>query len=85
MVEKYRETSEAYKMNSKAINELTTEAHEIICNIRDAAIEGEITWQQRNELLRLVYEDVNSKIQLAINLLHDWTGKYYDGDMPTAG
>ena len=72
-------------MNSKAIRELETEAHEIICNIRDAAREGEITWEQRNDLLRLVYEDVNAKLQLAINLLRDWTGKYYGGDMPTAG
>lgn len=71
-------------MNSKAINELETEVHEIICNIRDAAQNGDITWEQRNELLRLVYQDVNDKLQLAINLLHDWTGKYYSNEMPLA-
>ena len=72
-------------MNSKAITELETEAHEIICNIRDAAREGEITWEQRNELLRIVYQDVNGKLRLACNMLYYWTGKYYGGDMPTAG
>jgi hypothetical protein len=57
---------------------------ELIRNIRDAVRNGEITWQQRDELLRLAYDDVNSKLSLAANLLHDWTGKY-DGGMPTAG
>ena len=71
-------------MNSKAITELETEAHEIICNIRDAARNGDITWSQRDELLRLVYQDVNDKLQLAVNLLHDWTGKYYSDDFPLA-
>ena len=71
-------------MNSKAIRELETEAHEIICNIRDAARNGDITWEQRNELLRIVYQDVNDKLQLAVNLLHDWTGKYYSDEMPLA-
>ena len=35
---------------------------------------GEITWQQREDLLTLVYQDENTKLQLAANLLHDWTG-----------
>jgi len=69
---------------SNAINQLTAEANEIIRNICDAVRNGEITWQQRDELLRLVYEDVNPKLQLAASLLHDWTGKY-GGDTPTAG
>jgi hypothetical protein len=71
-------------MNSKAIRELEAEAHEIICNIRDAARNGDITWSQRDELLRIVYEDVNGKLKLAAGLLHDWTGKYYSDEMPLA-
>jgi hypothetical protein len=57
-----------------AIKALTDEAHEIITNIRDAAINGDITWLQRDELINLVMTDVHSKIELAGNLLHDWTG-----------
>lgn len=61
-----------------AIKQLTDEAYEIIGNIRNAAINGEITWAQRDELVTLVMTDVHMKIELAGNLLHDWTGKYND-------
>lgn len=64
-----------------AVKQLTDEAHEIICNIRQAARNSEITWQQRDELVKLVMTDVHSKIELAANLLHDWTGKY-GGELP---
>lgn len=57
-----------------AIKRLTDEAHEIITNIRAAALNGEITWEQRDELVNLVMTDVHMKIELAGNLLHDWTG-----------
>ena len=60
------------------IKALTDEAHEIITNIRSAAVNGEITWQQRDELVTLVMTDVHTKIELAGNLLHDWTGNDYD-------
>lgn len=66
-----------------AIKTLTDEAHEIITNIRTAAINGEITWAQRDELVNLVMTDVHSKIELAGNLLHDWTGNDY-GEYPIA-
>ena len=65
-----------------AIKELTTEAHEILTNIRAAVLSGEITWQQRDELVKLVMTDVEMKIQLAGNLLHDWTG-LGNGNYPT--
>ena len=66
-----------------AIKQLTDEAHEILSNIRTAAINGDITWQQRDELVNLVMTDVHMKIKLAGNLLHDWTGNDY-GDYPKA-
>ena len=66
-----------------AIKALTDEAHEIISNIRAAAQAGEITWSQRDELITLVMTDVHAKIELAGNLLHDWTGDTY-GDYPIA-
>jgi hypothetical protein len=59
-------------MNSKAIRELEAEAHEIITNIHYAAIDGNITWGQRDELLRIVYADVNGQLQLAKGLLDAW-------------
>lgn len=68
---------------NNTIRELGQEAHEIICNIRDAARNGEITWQQRNELLILVYQDVNDKLSMARDLLAAWTGRYSD-DLPSA-
>lgn len=61
-----------------AIKQLTDEAHEILLNISAAALAGEITWAQRDELVTLVMTDVHMKIELAGNLLHDWTGKYND-------
>ena len=64
-----------------AIKTLTDEAHQIVTNIRAAAQHGEITWQQRDELINLVMTDVHAKIELAGNLLHDWTGNAY-GDYP---
>lgn len=73
-------------MNSQAIRELTQEAHEILQNIRDC---DELTYQQRNELMELVATDVKQKLELAKNLLHDWTGKYNpsgpSGSEPLAG
>jgi hypothetical protein len=60
-----------------AIKQLTDEAHEILTNIRGAALNGNITWMQRDELVRLVMTDVHMKIELAGNLLHDWTGIEY--------
>jgi hypothetical protein len=54
-----------------AIKQLTDEAHEILVNIRNAAIHGEITWTQRDELVSLVMSDVHMKIELAGNLLHE--------------
>lgn len=66
-----------------AVRELTAEAHEIINNILNAAREGEISIAQRGELLRIVYQDVNDKLALAVNLLHDWTGRtQFNGSLP---
>ena len=69
---------------NKAIRELETESHEIICNIRDAARNGDITWGQRDELLRIVYADVNGKLKLAKGLLDAWKRDDMSGDMPLA-
>lgn len=66
-----------------SIKALTDEAHEIITNIRAATLQGEITWQQRDELINLVMTDVHTKIELAGNLLTDWTGNTY-GAYPLA-
>lgn len=57
---------------NRLIKQLSAEAHEILQNIRDAP---ELTWQQKNELMQLVDEDVTMKLTLAKNLLHDWTGR----------
>ena len=62
-------------MNS--IKELSQEALEIKVNISNAVKSGEITWKQRDELMNLVNEDVERKLNLARNLLHDWTGNSY--------
>lgn len=56
------------------IHALYTEAQEIRNNISRAARDGEITWLQRDELMKLVETDVEMKIKLAVNLLRDWTG-----------
>lgn len=56
----------------KTTYELTQEAHEIICNINAAARNMEITAQQRDELIRLVMQDVNEKTTLARELLQAW-------------
>ena len=56
----------------KAAHELTKEAAEILRNIRDCK---ELTWQQKNELFQLVDADVTMKLEMAKNLLHDWTGR----------
>lgn len=65
------------------IDEITEEVNEIVTNIRTAARTGEITWQQREELLVLVYQDANDKLELAKSLLYNWTGKYNPrGDEP---
>ena len=71
MVENDGATGAEDKMN-KLIRELSAEAHEILANIRDC---DELTWQQKNELMQLVDEDVTMKLTLAKNLLHDWTGR----------
>ena len=65
-----------------AIKSLTDEAHEIVTNIRASVLKGAITWQQRDELINLVMTDVDMKIKLAGNLLHDWTG-IGNGNHPT--
>ena len=65
-----------------SIRTLTEEAHEIIVNIRCAALQGEITWAQRDELMQLVMTDVREQITLAGNLLYDWTGIRYSADLP---
>lgn len=75
----YGATGKARKMN-KLIRVMEREFHEIIVNIKTAAEESDITWQQRDELLRLVYTEQNQKLELAKNLLYDWTGSYYPGD-----
>ena len=59
---------------NKLIREISTEAHEILTNIRAATQAGEITYQQRDELVALVNADVLAKLTLARNLLVDWTG-----------
>lgn len=66
------------------IKQLTDEAHEIIQNICHAAVNGDITWQQRDELVKLVTTDIHEKITLAGNLLHDWTGTGNDGERTEA-
>lgn len=58
------------------IQELSNEALEIKRNITQVARRGDITWQQREELINLVNQDVEQKLNLARNLLHDWTGSY---------
>ena len=77
-----RKTSDAVTM--KAITELNQEAHEIICHIRDAARNGYITWAQRDELLRIVYQDVNGQLIFARETLYYWTGIDMSGDKPIA-
>ena len=64
------------------IKEISTEAHEILTNITRAARNSEITWGQRDELVALVNQDVREKLNLARNLLHDWTGNYNSGELP---
>lgn len=64
-------------MKNQSIIALIDEVTEIAENIKAAARAGEITWQQREDLLTLVYQDENTKLQLAANLLHDWTGQYH--------
>lgn len=51
------------------IRELCAEAHEILNNIRQCP---ELTYQQRNELIKLVETDRDDKIKLAIGLLQAW-------------
>lgn len=60
------------------IRSMSAEAHEIVTNIRIACQEGEITYQQRDELMVMVMTDVNSKLELARNMLYYWTGNRYD-------
>lgn len=59
-----------------SIHELPPQAHAILANITNAARNGEITWTQRDELVSLIMTGVHMKIELAGNLLHDWTGAY---------
>lgn len=53
------------------IKEMSTEAAEILTNIRNCQ---ELSYQQRNELMQLVATDHAQKLSLARNLLTDWTG-----------
>ena len=56
------------------IIDLTTEAAEILANIKAAARNGEITWQQRTELVSLVLQDVadQANLQKVRDLLYAW-------------
>jgi F0F1-type ATP synthase membrane subunit b/b' len=56
------------------IKELTEEAHEIITNANRAAQESKITWQQRDEVVTMVLNDVADQagLQLARDLLYIW-------------
>lgn len=56
------------------IQELTAEASQIIANINIAARNGEITWGQRDELLKIVLNDVADQagLQKARDLLYAW-------------
>jgi hypothetical protein len=80
MVIEHGEASKENQMKSTAIKELSQEAHEIICNIRDAARDGAITWDTRNELLREVYKDVNERLEFAKGMLYVLTGNNYGTD-----
>ena len=57
------------------IKELTDEAREILTNIQHAAEQGDITWQQRDELKRIVLRDVADAAGLATarELLAAWS------------
>ena len=60
------------------IRRLTTEAHEILVNIRAAARAGNITWGQRDELVGILLNDVADAAGLpsyekARDLLTAWT------------
>jgi hypothetical protein len=56
------------------IQELTEEAHEIITNINKAALLDFITIEQRDELIKLVLNDVADQagLQQARDLLYAW-------------
>ena len=56
------------------IQELTDEAREIITNINQAARDMEITWGQRDELMKIVLSDVadQANLQTARELLYAW-------------
>lgn len=59
---------------STHIKELTAEAHEIITNINTAARNMEITALQRDELIKMVLNDVADQagLQKARELLYAW-------------
>ena len=63
------------------IRQLTDEANEILQNIRDCP---DLTYQQRNDLMELVYQDVNQKLTLARDMLYAWTGMKTSGEKPRA-
>lgn len=68
------------------LREVSAEVHQIVTNITAAARSGEITWGQRDELIKLTLTNVNKNLELAKGLLHDWTGLYHPGgytDLPT--
>lgn len=69
-------------MNMNSIHELTRESHEILTNIKAAAHNGDITWQQREQLVALVNADTLKALTFARNLLHDWTGVDCDAQLP---
>lgn len=65
-------------MEKTNVKKLCNEAHEIIGNIRQAAINGEITWAQRDELMKLLLNNVADaaglpKLAEARDLLHAWS------------
>lgn len=61
----------------RAENALTDEALEIIRNIEECV---ELSYQQRKELLDLVFTDVREKLELARGLLDAWRRDEFHSD-----
>ena len=56
------------------IKRLCEEGHEILTHIREAACKGDITWAQRDELVKIMLSDVAdaAKLPKVEELLHAW-------------
>jgi hypothetical protein len=56
------------------VEEVTNEAHEIFVNITAAVREGEITWEQGDELKKILFNDVADALnmQKVRELLYAW-------------